>query len=250
MAFFYVSFESVQAQNLIANKPKESVKLGRILSIHLPEELSADADAYYKEFGGGFAVRLCSTEFLPIAYGLSAERLKAFPRDLSRLLSIPKKNISLFVYKKNCASGDEETTAVELWWTPDGGKTIEFDKQFVDCQFERGYYGKVTGKGFRNDKQYATALKKLKKEIRAVSNGSKRAGLVRVVYYNQYTERLRRRIEQAKAFLADEVNDKLITFRVDETYIPYISEKAKAKLKEKEYPDVFSVQFEENGCSQ
>lgn len=247
VVFFLTSSEKLSAQESKKDIPQEVIKLGTVVRDSPSEELTSDAYFYNKEYGGKFAVKLCSTNSLTTAYGLSSVRIKRLVQNLTGIGRILKENIS-YVFGSDCLDDEKDLVAVELWWIPKEKQTPKFDKQFAPCQLKTTGFGENTDKVFNNDKQYAAALKDLAKKIRSVSDRSKLTGLVTAVYYNYYPRKLRKRVETAKKLLAQEIKDGLAVVEVKESYLPYISESVQSKLKAKEYPDVFYVQFEENGC--
>lgn len=247
IVFFVASSDELPAQELKENTSQPAVRLGEIYGDFPSEELIADAYIYNEKYGGKFALRLCSTtDSLTTVYGLFSARLKLFAKALERTGKIPKEKVS-YIFANNC-NDKNGTSAVELWWIPQAGEEPEFVKRFEPCQLKLFSYGGNSDKGFKTDKQYVAALKSLAEKTRGVSDRSKLTGLVTATYYNRYPQKLRRRIETAKKMLAKEIKDGLVIVEVRKSIVPFISEKENARLKEKEYPIIYHIEFEENGC--
>lgn len=238
---------SLSAQQATSNTAQSAVKLGNIFGDYPPEELIADANFYHKKYNGKFLFRLCSANnSLPTVYGLYSTRLKTFTKSLERTGQVPPQNI-YYVFGSRCEN-QNDLSFVELWWTPNDGREPQFDRRVEVCQLKISGYGNSSEQEFTSDKKYVAALNNLKKEVRAAADRSKVAGLVTVVYYNNYSPRLRRRIKMAEKLLATEIKDGLATVEVRKSVMPFVSEKEIARLKEKQFPLVYGVSLEERDC--
>ena len=238
---------SLSAQQATGDDTLSAVKLGDVLSDYPSEELVADASFYHKKYSGKFLFRLCSANnSLPTVYGLYSVRLKTLSKSLERIGKIPAQSIN-YIFSSQCEN-QNDPSSVELWWIPNDGREPGFDRRIEICQLKISGYGNDSEQGFTSNKQYIAALNDLAKAVRVTADRSKIAGVITVVYYNNLSPQMRRKIKMAEKLLSTEIKNGLITVKVRKSVVPFVSEKEVARSKEKQFPLVSSVALEDK-CS-